>query len=703
MESGWTGVRFVPPPRLVEAESALSGLVELAAEAAGLPVARMLRLRADGSVEDSTDFVPDDDLAPFPRPTDERPVVVGDTTTDPRTVALPAVLDGRIGAFLALPMLGPQGLARAVLMLHGPRAQPLPADVVARAVRFAAVLSTGLEALDEHGALESDRQRWELAVSAGGVGSFDWDLVTDRLDWDDRLMELFGYAGDEFVPHIDSFTSRLHPEDVEPTAAIISEAISVSGRYRAEYRVVWPDGTIRWVAARGQVTRDVEGHPVRMLGVAFDVTEAHQAATLVRRTRDRLEVLAAVSSALAGTTDARHALARLPGVIVPRLADFAIVSVVREDGKVVDVGSHHQDPAKTHTLATYCAHRHDGLNPAAWAVRTQRTGRMVTVPYPAWENVLPLLGNDTARETLVELRPAFVLVVPLKIRGEVVGILTLLNEVDSGPFGSTDQQVAAEVASRAAVALDAARTFDRQRGIAEALQRSLLTAPPVVEPWQIAARYLASVDDLQVGGDWYDAFTVSDGSLVVTVGDMMGHDSSAAARMGQLRSMLRGVFLGRWTSPSVALELADEGMARYGLPGSATAIVARLRGIAGGAVDVELSVAGHPPPVLVGGPAGTRVLVVPVDPPVGVRAGRTRRSMTFRLECGETMLLYTDGLIERRDEDIDVGIERLRLAAEAAGPDPEPLLGAVLAGLTERHHTDDDIALLAVRCAPDSG
>ena len=233
------------------------------------------------------------------------------------------------------------------------------------------------------------------------------------------------------------------------------------------------------------------------------------------------------------------------------------------------------------------------------------------------------------------------------------------------------------------------------------MQRSLLTAPPAVEPWQIAVRYLASVDDLQVGGDWYDAFPQPDGSLVVTVGDVMGHDSSAAARMGQLRSMLRGVFLTGDPTPAVALELADEGMARYGLPGSATAAVARLRSRPDGGVDVELSVAGHPPPVLVGGSAGTRVVEVVTDPPVGVRAG-ARRSVTFRLERGETLLCYTDGLIERRDEDIDVGIERLRVAAELAGPDPEPLLDAVL-GVLGNAHAADDVALLAVRCAPAAG
>ena len=112
--------------------------------------------------------------------------------------------------------------------------------------------------------------------------------------------------------------------------------------------------------------------------------------------------------------------------------------------------------------------------------------------------------------------------------------------------------------------------------------------------------------------------------------------------------------------------------------------------------------AGHPPPVLVGGSAGTRVVEVLTDPPVGVRAG-TRRSVTFRLECGETMLCYTDGLIERRDEDIDVGIERLRARRRGRRPGPGTAARRGARRAHRRHHAADDVALLAVRCAPGSG
>ena len=682
----------VPDPltvaRSLASEAAVQDLAALAADVVGLTTGRLVRLT------DARDTA-------MPLPAGLATLVVPDTTLDARTADRPEVLTGRTGAYVAVPVLDAHGVPRAALLVSGPTPRHLSADAVHRVERVAGVLGVGLDVMDQQGDLESDRQRWELAVSAGGVGSFDWDLVTDRLDWDDRLMELFGYGAEEFVPHIDSFTVRLHPEDVAPTEAVIAEAIAVSGRYRAEYRVVWPDGTVRWVAARGQVTRDVDGRPVRMLGVAFDVTEAHQARTMVQRTRDRLGLLAAVSSALADHRDPERAVGRLASVIVPRLADYCIVSLVGEDGRLRDVGYHHPNRERDAVLARYADRRLQALKPSSWVKRAASTGRITVIPYPSWENLLPALGDEVARDAVTELAPAFAICVPFRIRDQVLGVMTLYNDLETGPFGASDQQVAAEAAARAAVALEAARSFARQRRMAEALQRSLLTAPPAIEPFEIAVRYLASVDDLQVGGDWYDAFPMPDGSLVVTVGDVMGHDTSAAARMGQLRSLLRGVFLTGDRSPAAALELADEGMARYNLPGSATAAVARLRTAPGGRVDVEMSVAGHPPPVCVGGSRGTTVIEVVTDPPIGVRAG-TRRSVRFSLDCGETLLVYTDGLIERRDEDIDVGIERLRLAADAVGPDPGPLLDAVLGGLTG-HHAADDVALLAVRCAPGAG
>jgi PAS domain S-box-containing protein len=131
--------------------------------------------------------------------------------------------------------------------------------------------------------LESSSVRLDLGFAAADIGSFDWNLVTNALHWDDRLMELFGYESATYVPHIDSFSARLHPDDRAKTEAAIARAIESRGDYEADYRVVHPDGTVRWGAARGRVLADPDGRAVRMLGAAYDTTEVHSAAERLGR------------------------------------------------------------------------------------------------------------------------------------------------------------------------------------------------------------------------------------------------------------------------------------------------------------------------------------------------------------------------------------------------------------------------------------
>lgn len=147
-------------------------------------------------------------------------------------------------------------------------------------------LASAVAAELERGALaaelEDSTARLDLGFGAADIGSFDWNLVTNSLHWDARLMELFGYTTEDYTPHIDSFTVRLHPDDRARTEAAIQRAIDTCGDYEADYRVTHPDGSTRWVAARGRVICD-EGRPARMLGAAYDTTDVHSAAERVGR------------------------------------------------------------------------------------------------------------------------------------------------------------------------------------------------------------------------------------------------------------------------------------------------------------------------------------------------------------------------------------------------------------------------------------
>jgi light-regulated signal transduction histidine kinase (bacteriophytochrome) len=247
--------------------------------------------------------------------------------------------------------------------------------------------------------------------------------------------------------------------------------------------------------------------------------------------------------------------------------------------------------------------------------------------------------------------------------------------------------------------------YARSRSIvraAETLQRSLLSEPPEPDALEMAVRYVPAAREAQVGGDWYDVFGQPDGSTMLVIGDVVGHDTEAAACMAQLRGLLRGIAFDSADGPAEVLARLDRAIAGLGLGAMATVLVGRLEQTdeerATGVTRLRWASAGHLPPLVVGPDGepqllsgGRPGLLLGVDPTVD------RPEQTAVLTNGSTLLLYTDGLVERRDQVFDVGVE---------------LLGAALADLRERpveelsdelltrllpDGAEDDVALVAVR------
>lgn len=244
-------------------------------------------------------------------------------------------------------------------------------------------------------------------------------------------------------------------------------------------------------------------------------------------------------------------------------------------------------------------------------------------------------------------------------------------------------------------ALERARVSDAERRISETLQRSLLPQPPEVPGLVIAARYLAAAEQAQIGGDWYDAFVLADGTTVAVIGDIAGHDQDAAAEMAQVRSLLRGVVLTAGSSPASALEQLDTVVQGLDLGTVATLVVTTISAPAtDGHRTVRWSNAGHPPPVLIGAGGGARLLEATPDVLLGlIRAPRHEHETD--LAPGETLLLYTDGLVERRGISITDSLGWLRdVLDRSPARAAEPLCEHLVAGLSPA--LDDDIALLAI-------
>jgi len=234
----------------------------------------------------------------------------------------------------------------------------------------------------------------------------------------------------------------------------------------------------------------------------------------------------------------------------------------------------------------------------------------------------------------------------------------------------------------------------------------MLTAPPEPDHAEIVVRYHPAVEAAQVGGDWYDAFLQPGGATVLAIGDVVGHDTVAAAAMGQLRSLLRGIAYSGGTGPAAVLASLDRAMEGLQVHTLATAAVARLEA---GPVDRERgetrlrwSSAGHPP-LLVLHPGG-RVEALAgerADLLLGVDHAARRRESVVELQPGSTVLLYTDGLVERRDADLDGGLLRLRAClVELADRPLDELLDELLERLVQGR-PEDDVALVAVRLHPE--
>ena len=231
--------------------------------------------------------------------------------------------------------------------------------------------------------------------------------------------------------------------------------------------------------------------------------------------------------------------------------------------------------------------------------------------------------------------------------------------------------------------------------VSETLQRSLLTEPPAGPGRTIAVRYLPASQVAQVGGDWYDAFETADGTLSLVIGDVAGHDEDAAAAMAQVRNVMRGVAQTLQEPPAAVLAGLDRALSGLQLSLLATVVVAQLE-CEGAARTFTWCNAGHPPPVLVRADGTVRLLDAEPDLLVGLTTAMGRRDHVVQLAVGDTVLLYTDGLVETRGGDIEQDLAELVALVARLGGDagPQALVDGLVQGLDE---LNDDVALLAVR------
>ncbi len=293
------------------------------------------------------------------------------------------------------------------------------------------------------------------------------------------------------------------------------------------------------------------------------------------------------------------------------------------------------------------------------------------------------------------LIPVEATAVPTRTNGEVTGVVMSFRDL-------TEQVAAAEQAEQLRLL---AEREALQRELSDQLQRGLLTAPPELPGLQVAVRYRAAAEQAQIGGDWYDAFVQPDGSLMLVIGDVLGHDSSAAATMAQFRGLLRGIAYGSPETPGQLLSRFEAAAHGLGVTALATTVVVRVHPARGdGGRRFTWSNAGHPPPVVLHTDGGVTLLRTTADPLIGIAPAHRRTDHKAELTAGSTLLLFTDGLVERRNTDIDEGLGRLAAALTnlSTTAPPDDVCDTLLSRLVP-DGADDDIALLALRCTSSAG
>jgi serine phosphatase RsbU (regulator of sigma subunit)/anti-sigma regulatory factor (Ser/Thr protein kinase) len=295
-----------------------------------------------------------------------------------------------------------------------------------------------------------------------------------------------------------------------------------------------------------------------------------------------------------------------------------------------------------------------------------------------------------------------ILLLPLILDGAALGFFVCVRAPGHRRFDPYDTEIGMEFASRAANFIGTARRYSRERATALTLQRSMLptdlSAPSSVE---VRHRYLPASKLIEVGGDWYESIALPGARVALVVGDVAGHGVRAAVTMGRLRTAIHT--LARLElSPAESLQQLDELMRTLGErePHFATCAYAVFDAVTG---TCEVALAGHLPPLLVKPDGSSVFLDVPPAPPLGIGDGAVR-SQEFTIDDGSLLVLYTDGLVERRDSDIDVGLEHLKetFGAESVSRPIEDLCKATLDGVYGDDERDDIAVLIArLRRLPD--
>jgi PAS domain S-box-containing protein len=547
---------------------------------------------------------------------------------------------------------------------------------------------------------------WAFTQSPFALAIHDRDLLCLRVN--DRMCQMFGLTEDKLRGR--RLTDVLPGPQFDALERYMRQVLDTGEpTHRETYRRVPGETRERAWSVSVSPLKDQAGRTQAVWIGVLNITEQYAA-------RQRLTLLNQAGTHIGTTLDVTRTAQELVDMAVPRFADLAIVDLL----DAVLSGDEPDPGPLTGTVALRrVAHQsifegvpeavvkpgdvdvHPESFPSARCLATGKT-ILTDVNDPMFFSAT---GHNPARAaTIRKYGLHAVLSVPIRARGVTLGVAVFVRGQRPEPFEQDDVLLAEELTARAALSLDNACRYTRERTTALALQRSLLPQRlPEQSAVEAASRYLPASAHAGVGGDWFDVIPLSGARVALVVGDVVGHGIHASATMGRLRTAVR-TLADVDLPPDELLTRLDDLVSRLsaeadagngddaGSDVGATCLYAVYDPVSR---RCGLARAGHPLPVLVTPDGAVGFLDLPAGPPLGL-GGLPFESTEIELPAGSILALYTDGLIESRDHDIDVGLERLRRALTHPEPSLETTCDNVLAAVLP-DRPEDDVALLVAR------
>ncbi|MFG2309156.1 SpoIIE family protein phosphatase [Streptomyces sp. NPDC048566] len=507
------------------------------------------------------------------------------------------------------------------------------------------------------------------------ASSFSLAMDSGHVAVDDEVLDLFGLERTDFDDKVETLLSLTVPEDLPSLMSAVEPDHMSLGERELEFRILQPSGGHRWLRLRARLLPSGGGRPARLVGTVSDASKLRSGLNDV----GRVQRLAAALATAGTVRDVGQAV--VEALRAPLRADRIALAELEGDRLVVTV----LDPPE----------------PEAWPElwRTEWRSEWPDAPVRA----MPTLGaalsegrpavwpaGAALEPALAGVGPGGLAVLPLPAGGRTAGAC-LIGWDAPHDFAPDERALLTAAAGLAGQALVRAHAFDAEHELIGMLQRSLLPRRLPRLPGAVAvARYLPTTSGLDVGGDWYDVIPLPDNHVALVIGDVQGHNASAATLMGQMRTALRAYAV-EGHPPDVVVSLANRLLLDLETDLFATCCYVDVDTEEGTAWYVR---AGHLPPVLRHPDGVTEVPVSETGPPLGVIRQAEFPMSSLRLQPGTLLALTTDGLVESAEVDVEDGLNRL--AAGLAAADPSDL-GLVADDLLTGANRSDDVALLLMR------